>query len=327
MSRKAWGFGLATVCPDGTILDVWYPEPQLGESKNEEPSNSLRSLEKTDQLRGVEFKILHTTIDLDDDPRDVADIYLRLHLLSWRLVLPNSFSLEGIYDILPTVAWTNIGPVSLDSIDDVRFKARLESNQLIRVLSLDKVPRMVDYVTPSNVRIYDGNRVRLGAYLSEGTTVTPAGFIDFNAGTLGAATIEGRINKGVTVDEGSHIGGGASTMGDLSTDPHKRVSIGKNCHIGNNAGVGIPLGDNCHVAEGLYITRNNTITVLPTGGIAPGREGYIENPPILPAKYFAGVSHITYRRNSQSGVVEAIPSPDAPIEILQEFIEQSRLNL
>lgn len=302
MTTKAWGFGLATSSLDGTILDVWYPEPALGEPPADAaPSDTLFSLERDDDLRHVRLRIVRTVIDLDAEPQDPADIFLRLHLLSWRLATPNSFSLDGIYDILETVVWTDSGPCRVEDFANTRMRVRAATNRPVRVLSEDKFPRMVDYVIPSGVRVSDGDRVRLGAYLAEGTVVTSAAFVDFNAGSLGPAIVEGRLNKGVTVGANSHIGGGASTMGDLSGDPETRVSIGSNCHIGNNSGLGIALGNNCSVEEGLYITRNNRVTVLPTGGIAPGPNGYIEDPGVVYAHYLAGIDNVRFARNSQTG--------------------------
>ena len=325
MSNKAWGFGLATSTLDGTVLDVWYPEPALGEPPADaQPNPTLLSLERDDELRQVRLRIVKTVINLDADPREPADIFLRLHLLSWRLAEPNSFSLEGIYDILETVVWTDSGPCRVEDFAATRLRVRAATNRPVRVLSEDKFPRMVDYAIPEGVRISDGDRVRLGAYLAEGTVVTSAAFVDFNAGSLGPAIIEGRLNKGVTCGAGAHLGGGASTMGDLSWDPHTRVSIGENSHVGNNAGLGIAIGDNCFVEEGLYITRNNRVTVLPTGGIAPGPNGYIEDPGVVYAHYLAGIDNVRFTRNSQTGAIEASPQPGSDGSELSNIVARIR---
>lgn len=327
MSNKAWGFGLATTALDGTVLDVWYPSPALGEPPADaQPDSALVALERDDDMRQVQLRVVKTVIDFDNDPQDVADVYLRLHLLSARLMTPNSFSLEGIYDILSTVVWTDYGPCQIEGFADTRMRICAETHRPVRVLSEDKVPRMMNYVVPEGIRISDGNRVRLGAYLAEGTVVTNAAFVDFNAGSIGAAILEGRINKGVVIDAGTYIGGGVSTMGALSADEATRVSVGKNCHIGNNAGLGIAIGDNCYVEEGLYITRNERVTVLPTGGIAPGRHGYIEDPGVVPAYRLAKIDSVRFERNSQTGAIEASPQEGASPEALNEVINSLRVS-
>ncbi|MFN8047737.1 MAG: 2,3,4,5-tetrahydropyridine-2,6-dicarboxylate N-succinyltransferase [Ancrocorticia sp.] len=306
----AWGFGLATSRPDGTVLDCWYPHPQLGTPPEDaQPDPLLLSLERDDDIRHVRLRIIKTVIDLDEEPHDSAGAYLRLHLLSWRFLEPNSINLDGIFSVLENVAWTSLGPCFLDDFEDTRMRARAKTNAPVRILSVDKFPRMVDYVIPSGVRIADGNNVRLGAYLSEGTTVMHAGFVNYNAGTLGRAMIEGRVSQGVVVDDGADIGGGASTMGTLSGGGRENVRVGKRSLLGANSGLGIPVGDDCIVEAGLYVTASTKVTVLPSGGVAPGRSGYIQEPEIVAARRLAGMNNILYRRNSLNGAVEAIPRP------------------
>ncbi|MBE6483212.1 MAG: 2,3,4,5-tetrahydropyridine-2,6-dicarboxylate N-succinyltransferase [Actinomycetaceae bacterium] len=320
--NTAWGFGLATSRPDGKVLDVWYPHPQLGSPPDDaQPDPLLLSLESDDELRRVHLRIVKTVINLDDEPSSAAGAYLRLHLLSWRLVQPNSINLDGIFSVLENVAWTSSGPCFLEDFDATRMRIRAARNTPVRILSVDKFPRMVDYVIPSGVRIADGNNVRLGAYLSEGTTVMHAGFVNYNAGSLGRAMIEGRVSQGVVVDDGADIGGGASTMGILSADEKKRVRVGKRSLLGANSGLGIALGDDCIVEPGLYVTAGTRVTLLPTGGVTPGREGYIQEPDVVPARRLSGLNNIMFRRNSTSGAVEALPRPGANGSELQAFMQ------
>ncbi|AWE41932.1 MULTISPECIES: DapH/DapD/GlmU-related protein [unclassified Actinobaculum] len=322
--NTAWGFGLATSRPDGKVLDVWYPHPQLGSPPDDaQPDPLLLSLESDDELRRVHLRIVKTVINLDDEPSSAAGAYLRLHLLSWRLAQPNSINLDGIFSVLENVAWTSSGPCFLEDFDATRMRIRAARNTPIRILSVDKFPRMVDYVIPSGVRIADGNNVRLGAYLSEGTTVMHAGFVNYNAGSLGRAMIEGRVSQGVVVDDGADIGGGASTMGILSADEKKRVRVGKRSLLGANSGLGIALGDDCIVEPGLYVTAGTRVTLLPTGGVTPGREGYIQEPDVVPARMLSGLNNIMFRRNSTSGAVEALPRPGANGSELQALMQTS----
>lgn len=308
--NSAWGFGLATSRPDGKVLDVWYPHPQLGTPPEDaRPDQLLLSLERDDELRHVHLRIVKTVIDLDEEPHSAAEAYLRLHLLSWRFVQPNMINLDGIFSVLENVAWTSQGPCFLEDFEDTRMRVRAKTNTPVRILSVDKFPRMVDYVIPSGVRIADGNNVRLGAYISEGTTVMHAGFVNYNAGSLGRAMVEGRISQGVVVDDGADIGGGASTMGTLSGGGREKVRVGKRSLLGANSGLGIPVGDDCIVEAGLYVTASTKVTVLPSGGVAPTREGYIQEPDVVPARLLAGMSNILYRRNSLNGAVEALPRP------------------
>jgi 2,3,4,5-tetrahydropyridine-2,6-dicarboxylate N-succinyltransferase len=287
--RSAAGFGLATLADD-TVLDVWYPQPALAARAVDVAG--LDHAIHTDEMRGVHIQPVETIInDLDEPPRDTADAYLRLHLLSHRLVQPRTINLDGIFGLLPIVAWSNLGPIHADRIDQVRLQARIKGLQ-ITVYSLDRFPRMIDYVVPSKVRIADADRVRLGAYLAEGTTVMHEGFINFNAGTLGTSMVEGRISAGVVVGDGTDVGGGASIMGTLSGGGTEVISIGKGCLIGANAGVGLSLGDNCIVEAGLYVTAGSKV-LLPDGEVVKARE-------------LSGASNLLYRRNSVSGGIEVV---------------------
>jgi len=285
----AAALGIATYAQD-VLLDVWYPEPALA-SEPKQVSGLERALD-TDDLRGVRSEIIRTSIvDLSQAPLDAADAYLRLHLLSHRLVTPHSISLDGIFGLLANVAWTSLGPVAIDHVSETQFKARLKGHHLT-VFGVDKFPRMVDYVVPSGVRIADADRVRLGAHLASGTTIMHEGFVNFNAGTLGTSMVEGRISAGVTVGNGSDIGGGASIMGTLSGGGKEVISIGENSLVGANAGVGISLGDNCIIESGTYITAASKIT-LPDGAVVKARE-------------LSGANGLLYRRNSLSGALEAV---------------------
>ena len=294
-AKNAWGRGLATVS-DGRILDVWYPELGFGEPAE---GADLELAETEDQIRAVQTRAVTTSIDVDAAPR--------LHLLSHRLVRPNEVNLEGIFGVLENVAWTNLGPVAVDKLTEVQLRARAVCANL-QVLGVDKFPRMVDYVVPSGVRIADGNNVRLGAHLAEGTTVMHAGFVNFNAGTLGNAMVEGRISQGVVIGVGSDIGGGASTMGTLSGGGRERVRVGERSLVGANAGIGIALGDDCIVEAGLYVTAGTKVTVLP----AKGEGG---EPHVVSARELSGANNILFRRNSITGAVEAVPRAGTGIEL------------
>ena len=287
---KAWGRGLTTLADDGAVLDAWFPELGVGEISA--PTHDLRSAERHDDVRGVDVRFIETTIDLDATPSSPADVYLRLHLLSNRLCRPRTINLENAFAILGNVAWTNVGPVSVDRVDAVRLRLRA-AGQVLTVHGLDKFPRMTDYVVPSGVRIADADRVRLGAHLASGTTVMHEGFVNFNAGTLGRSMVEGRISAGVVVGDGSDIGGGASIMGTLSGGGTEQITIGERCLLGAEAGIGISLGDECVVEAGLYVTAG-TLVRMPDG------EG-------VKARQLSGASGLLYRRNSQTGAVEAIP--------------------
>jgi 2,3,4,5-tetrahydropyridine-2-carboxylate N-succinyltransferase len=290
MTTSAAGVGLATFSA-GAILDVWYPQPALGDEPP--PVPGLDAATRTDDVRGVEIRPVRTVIaDLQAPPADVADAYLRLHLLSHRLVQPRTINLDGIFGILPNVAWTTRGPVSLDELTAARLRARTHGEHLV-VLGVDRFPRMIDYVVPSGVRIADADRVRLGAHLAEGTVVMHEGFVNFNAGTLGTSMVEGRISAGVVVGDGSDIGGGASIMGTLSGGGQEVISVGTGCLIGANAGIGISLGDGCVVEAGAYVTGGSRIT-LPDGEVVKARE-------------LSGAPNLLFRRNSVTGALEALP--------------------
>ncbi len=273
----------------GSVLDVWYPRPSL--SADPEPVEGLGASD--DALRGTVSELVTTAIgDLAVAPADAADAYLRLHLLSHRLVAPHGLNLDGVFGLLTNVAWTNLGPVAVDQVESVRLRVRT-AGQLLAVQSVDKFPRMTDYVVPSGVRIADADRVRLGAHLGSGTTVMHEGFVNFNAGTLGASMVEGRISAGVVVGDGSDVGGGASIMGTLSGGGTQVISIGRRCLLGANSGVGISLGDDSIVEAGLYVTAGTRIA-LPDGQVVKGLE-------------LSGASNMLFRRNSQTGAVEALP--------------------
>ena len=289
-TRAAWAHGLATVTIDGTVLDTWYPEPVLGEAPEvAQVPEELVALAGGDDLRGVRVEAVTVSIDLDSPPEGASDGYLRLHLLSHRLVEPNSINLDGLFGQLSNVVWTNHGPCAVEGFESTR--ARLLSRGPVQVTSIDKFPRLTDYVTPTGVRIGDADRVRLGAHLASGTTVMHEGFVNFNAGTLGTSMVEGRVSQGVIVGDGSDIGGGASTMGTLSGGGTERVAIGERCLVGAEAGVGIALGDDCVVEAGLYLTAGTKVT-LPDGDVVKAAE-------------LSGRSGLLFIRNSVTGSVEA----------------------
>ncbi|AXI81607.1 2,3,4,5-tetrahydropyridine-2,6-dicarboxylate N-succinyltransferase [Peterkaempfera bronchialis] len=297
--------GLATIADDGTVLDTWFPAPRLADEPG--PAGTVRlSAEEAvaelgegaaqalrkDSRRGVEVVAVRTAISsLDDKPLDAHDAYLRLHLLSHRLVRPHGQNLDGIFGLLPNIAWTSIGAVQVERVEQARLAVRAEGGQLA-VYGIDKFPRMTDFVTPTGVRIAHADRVRLGAHLAVGTTVMHEGFVNFNAGTLGTSMVEGRISAGVVVGDHSDIGGGSSIMGTLSGGGKQIVSVGERCLLGANAGIGISLGDDCVVEAGLYVTAGTRVT-LPDGKVAKALE-------------LSGQSNLLFRRNSQTGTVEVI---------------------
>ncbi|MEI6249557.1 MAG: 2,3,4,5-tetrahydropyridine-2,6-dicarboxylate N-succinyltransferase [Actinomycetes bacterium] len=284
---RAQATGLVTRHSSGKVLDAFFPAPSLGDLK----SVSLESLVGTDELRRTSTEIVTCHIDLQSPPADVVDVYLRLHLLSHRLATPHSINLDGIFGLLPNVVWTSAGPCAVDDFDEVRLA--LKARGSLHVYGVDKFPRMVDYVIPSGVRIADADRVRLGAHLASGTTVMHEGFVNFNAGTLGASMVEGRISAGVVVGDGSDIGGGASIMGTLSGGGKEVISVGKGSLIGANAGIGISLGNECIVEAGAYITAASKIR-LPDGQVVKARE-------------LSGAHGMLFRRNSTDGSLEALP--------------------
>lgn len=290
----AWADGVATLDADERVLDVYYPRPALGEVPVDARSpTELAALAVPDPRRAVHREVVRTVIaSLDAPPADAADAYLRLHLLSHRLVRPNSMNLEGIFGVLANVVWTSDGPCAVDDFEATRMRLRA-AGSTVTVYGVDKFPRMVDYVVPTGVRIADADRVRLGAHLAEGTTVMHEGFVNYNAGTLGASMVEGRISQGVVVDDGSDIGGGASVMGTLSGGGTRVIRIGKGCLLGANAGVGISLGDGCVVEAGLYVTAGTRVR-LPDGDVVKARE-------------LSDARQLLFRRNSETGAVEALP--------------------
>ncbi len=309
----ATGVGLATVTTDGTVLDTWFPLPKLIEGTDGKPGTvRLTAEEATEALgeaaaaqlgpdtdRGVEVVAVRTTITrLVDAPEDTHDVYLRLHLLSHRLIRPHGASLDGIFGLLANVVWTNHGPCPVEGFEATRLRLRARGN--VTVYSVDKFPRMVDYVLPTGVRIADADRARLGAHLANGTTVMHEGFVNFNAGTLGASMVEGRISAGVVVGDGSDVGGGASIMGTLSGGGKQTISIGERCLIGANGGVGISLGDDSVIEAGLYVTAGTKVTF----------EGKV-----VKAAELSGISGAVFRRNSSTGAVEVVARSGVGIEL------------
>ena len=291
----ASGFGLATLAGD-TVLDVWFPAPVLGATEGEAPVE-LTTLEGDDEARGVRREVRLVEIaDLGEAPASTEDVWLRLHLLSSRLVRPHGLSMDGVFGLLTNVVWTSAGPCAVEGFEATRARL-LAADQHVTVLGVDKFPRLVDYVMPTGVRIADADRVRLGAHLAEGTTVMHEGFVNYNAGTLGASMVEGRISAGVVVGDGSDIGGGASIMGTLSGGGQEVISVGERCLLGANAGIGISLGDDCVVEAGCYVTAGTKVTVTDAGG----------TPQVVKAATLSGVDHLLFRRNSVSGAIEAVP--------------------
>ena len=289
--KSAFGFGIATRARDGSVLDVYFSVLGLGKlEKNNAPD--LAKLLKVDEIRSTKSELVSREIDLESAPIDAIDVYLRLHLLSHRIIKPHGASLEGIFGLLNNVVWTSQGPVAVPDFQQVKETYQAQGITFT-VISVDKFPRMIDYVIPEGVRIADGDRVRLGAHLASGTTVMHEGFVNFNAGTLGASMVEGRISAGVVVGEGSDIGGGASIMGTLSGGGKEVISIGKKTLLGANSGIGISLGDDCVVEAGIYVTAGSKVR-LPDGKIVKARE-------------LSGVNGALFRRNSTDGALELLP--------------------
>jgi 2,3,4,5-tetrahydropyridine-2-carboxylate N-succinyltransferase len=292
-ARPAWGWGLATVHASGQVLDSYYPEPALGlpgnESAPEELAIAAAGASSSDPIRRVHTDLVRTVIDLDAPPKSATDVYLRLHLLSHRLVKPRGLNLDGWAGLLSTVVWTSIGPCAVEGFEQIRTRLRADRRQLT-VNGVDKFPRLLDYVIPSGVRIADASRVRLGAHLAPGTVVMHEGFVNFNAGTLGPAMIEGRVSQGVIVGGNSDVGGGASIMGTMSGGGTHMVSVGERCLIGANAGIGISLGDDSVVEAGLYVTAGTKV------GLPDGR--------VVKALELSGQPNLLFIRNSVTGAVE-----------------------
>lgn len=294
----AHGIGLATVTAAGTVLDTWFVAPELGAPPDAQPGTApdptaaaeFATVTGPDHDRDVEIVAVATVADLTSPPADAYDAYLRLHLLSHRLVEPRSINLEGIFATLSNVVWTNHGPCPVEDFEFTR--ARLRARGPVTVYGVDKFPRMVDYVVPSGVRIADADRVRLGAHLASGTTVMHEGFVNFNAGTLGASMVEGRISAGVIVGADTDLGGSASIMGTLSGGGREQISVGRRCLVGANAGIGISLGDDCVVEAGLYVTAGTKVTV--------------DDGTVLKARELSGVDGVLYRRDSVTGTVQAV---------------------
>lgn len=332
----ALGLGIGTLNSRSELLEVFYPAPLLNPSDallesvrtvtGALETGSSQTLDSTavhalaEALAGEEAyalkdaaqqlsqhstpknkRLLVTLIDTQAKPAATEDVYLRLHLLSHRLTKPHTVVLDGMFGKLPNVAWTNEGAVDLDDLTDRQLAARVQGKWL-KVFSVDKFPPMTDYVVPKGVRVADTARVRLGAYLGEGTTIMHEGFVNFNAGTEGTSMVEGRISAGVMVGEGSDLGGGCSTMGTLSGGGNIIISVGKNSLIGANAGIGIPLGDACKVEAGLYITAGTKIAVLDDRG---------EVVKTVKGRELAGQNDLLFRRNSENGRVEVVTNKTA----------------
>ena len=289
MTTIASGHGIATIS-NGTTLDVWFPAPALSALTGSAPAE-LVALVGEDKARAVTRKLVSIEIDITKAPVDAADAYLRLHLLSHRLVKPHGLVLDGVFGILSNVVWTSVGPCAVDGFEITRARLKAAHGH-VSVYGVDKFPRMVDYVIPTGIRIADADRVRLGAHLASGTTVMHEGFVNFNAGTLGTSMVEGRISAGVVVGDGTDVGGGASIMGTLSGGGKEVISIGEKCLLGANSGLGISLGDNCVIEAGTYITAAAKVK-LPDGEI-------------VKAGTLSGASNLLFRRNSLDGSLEVV---------------------
>ncbi|WP_235737908.1 2,3,4,5-tetrahydropyridine-2,6-dicarboxylate N-succinyltransferase [Nocardioides alcanivorans] len=291
-TKTAHGWGLATLTADDTVLDCWFPQPALGLPESSDAPAELTALAGQDPLRDVRREVRWVAIDdLEAAPTSTEEVWLRLHLLSARLVLPHGLNLDGMFGLLANVVWTSAGPCAVEGFELTRGRLRA-AGQHVSVYGVDKFPRMVDYVVPTGVRIADADRVRLGAHLASGTTVMHEGFVNFNAGTLGSSMVEGRISGGVVVGNGSDIGGGASIMGTLSGGGKEVISIGERCLLGANSGLGISLGDDCVIEAGCYITAGTKVT--------------LEDRTTVKALELSGASNVLFRRNSVSGTVEAV---------------------
>lgn len=302
LTASAWGDGLATLDASGAVLDVWFPSPGLATPTTGDATGDLTELATPDPARGITREVRRVVIDdLAAAPSSTEDAWLRLHLLSSRLVSPHGLSMEGVFGLLTNVVWTNLGPCAVEGFELTRGRLKAAGHQ-VTVYGVDKFPRMVDYVIPSGVRIADADRVRLGAHLAAGTTVMHEGFVNFNAGTLGTSMVEGRISAGVVVGDGSDIGGGASIMGTLSGGGKEVITIGERCLLGANSGIGISLGDDCVVEAGCYVTAGTKVTMTESGAV-------------MKAGDLSGASNVLFRRNSVTGAVEAAPWRGAGIAL------------
>lgn len=306
-SRIASGHGLASVTADGTVLDTWFPNPVLSPLSENDDAALIAGLEAAtgeDADRGVRIQLVAVESDLDAEATSASDVWLRLHLLSHRLVKPRTINLDGIFGHLSNVVWTNFGPCAVAGFETTRLRLRARGH--VTVYSIDKFPRLVDYVTPSGVRIGDADRVRLGAHLAEGTTVMHEGFVNFNAGTLGTSMVEGRISAGVVVGDGTDIGGGASIMGTLSGGGKEKITLGERVLLGANSGVGISIGDDCVIEAGLYVTAGTKVSVL-------GDDRSVED--TVKASALSGVPNLLFRRDSVTGAVQAVPRKGQKVEL------------
>ncbi|WP_311944273.1 2,3,4,5-tetrahydropyridine-2,6-dicarboxylate N-succinyltransferase [Halomonas piscis] len=291
----------ALEAPAGTAAVSFLPEDCAALADALQSAGHPEQAELAEALSHSRRPLVAMLLDSDRPPQTTPEVYLKLHLLSHRLVKPHGVDLTGMFGLLRNVAWTSEGAIDVDELPARRLKARLEGRPL-SVASVDKFPRMADYVVPEGVRIGDAARVRLGAYLGEGTTVMHEGFVNFNAGSEGPGMIEGRVSAGVIVGRGSDLGGGSSTMGTLSGGGSLTIRVGEDCLIGANAGVGIPLGDRCTVEAGLYVTAGTRVTLIDADGNEAG---------IVTARELAGQSDLLLRRHSRTGRIECLTNQSA----------------
>jgi 2,3,4,5-tetrahydropyridine-2-carboxylate N-succinyltransferase len=298
LKQNAFGVGVASVNSENQIIEARFLKAELSKIDDKQIAGVIDSLITKDLIRKISTKKISIEISLDAAPKDVADVYLRLHLLSMRKVKPNQINLDGVFGILPNLIWSSIGPCQLENFEIVRAEL-LAKFPAIAIYGVDKFPRMIDYVIPDGVRIADGNRVRLGAYLSSGTTVMHEGFVNFNAGTLGKSMVEGRISAGVVVGDGTDIGGGASIMGTLSGGGKEKISVGERTLLGANSGLGISLGNDCVVEAGLYLTAGSKVMLPKEPNQSAGK--------VVKAVELSGANNLLFRRNSQTGAIEALP--------------------
>lgn len=339
MTNFALGLGVGTKSAAGDLLEVYYNAPILnadaklvdavagavgytgGNASIEIDAAQLKALEAaflsvgaedqaeiTEILEGTAQPLVICILETDDAPTTTAEVYLKLSLISHRLVKPHGQNLTGIFGLLPNVAWTNEGAIALDELPGRQLAARAQG-RILQVTSVDKFPQMTNYVVPAGIRVGDASRIRLGAHVGEGTTVMHEGFINFNAGTLGVSMVEGRISAGVVVGNGSDLGGGCSTMGTLSGGNNVIISVGENALLGANAGLGIPLGDRCTLEAGLYVTGGSKVTIL---------DDQNQEVATVKASELAGKSDLLFRRNSQNGRIEVKTNKSA-IELNAEL--------